>query len=175
MATSAEADYAALAGEVAATLNAIVFTKDPKARLDMAIDARRRLASWPREHYGYRADDVREMLGLLDEAISGLRAAAGETSFRARPGCDRGAAGDRRERRAVAASADRGRSDRASDRGGEGHRHGRRSRVDASRRRRRARRSSKRAAPDVGDADRANGRFTTIKEEAQRRTSSMRR
>ena len=43
--------------------------------------ARRRLASWPRDHYGYRADDVREMLGLLDEAISGLRVAAGETSF----------------------------------------------------------------------------------------------
>jgi hypothetical protein len=81
MATSAETDYAALAGDVAATLNAIVFAKDPKARLDMAVDARRRLASWPREHHGYRADDVREMLGLLDEAISGLRVAAGETSF----------------------------------------------------------------------------------------------
>ena len=67
--------------EVAAALNAIVLAKDPKARLNMAVEARRRLASWPRDHYGYRADDVREMLGLLDEAISGLRAAAGETSF----------------------------------------------------------------------------------------------
>ena len=81
MANSAEADYAALAGDVAATLNAIVFAKDPKARLTMAVDARRRLASWPKDHYGYRADDVREMLGLLDEAISGLRVAAGETTF----------------------------------------------------------------------------------------------
>lgn len=81
MATRAESDYAALAGDVAATLNAIVLTKDAKARLKMAVDARRRLASWPRDHYGYRADDVREMLGLLDEAISGLRVAAGETSF----------------------------------------------------------------------------------------------
>lgn len=81
MANSAEADYAALAGEVAATLNAIVLAKDAKARLTMAVDARRRLASWPKDHYGYRADDVREMLGLLDEAISGLRVAAGETSF----------------------------------------------------------------------------------------------
>ena len=50
----------------------------------MAVDARRRLASWPKDHYGYRADDVREMLGLLDEAISGLRVAAGETSVRHR-------------------------------------------------------------------------------------------
>jgi hypothetical protein len=81
MTTSAESDYAALAGEVASTLNAIVLAHDPKARLNLAVAARRRLASWPRDHYGYRVQDVREMLGLLDEAISGLRAAAGETSF----------------------------------------------------------------------------------------------
>ena len=81
LATSAESDYAAVAGEVAATLNAIVLAKDPKARLRMAVEARRRLATWPRDHYEYRAADVREMLGLLDEAISGLRIAAGETSF----------------------------------------------------------------------------------------------
>ena len=81
MTTSAESDYAALAWEVAATLNAIVLAKDPQARLGMAVDARRRLASWPRDHYGYRAEDVHEMLGLLDEAISGLRVAAGATSF----------------------------------------------------------------------------------------------
>lgn len=81
MATSAESDYAALAGDVAATLNAIVLARDPRARLDMAVTARRRLASWPRDHYRYRADDVNEMLGLLDEAVSGLRIAAGETSF----------------------------------------------------------------------------------------------
>lgn len=81
MANRAEADYAALAGDVAATLNAIVLANDPKARLEMAVDARRRLATWPKEHYGYRAEDVAEMLGLLDEAISGLRVAAGETSF----------------------------------------------------------------------------------------------
>jgi hypothetical protein len=81
MANSAESDYAALAGDVAATLNAIVLATDARARLNMAVDARRRLATWPRDHYGYRAADVGEMLGLLDEAISGLRVAAGETSF----------------------------------------------------------------------------------------------
>ena len=81
MTNSAESDYAALAGDVAATLNAIVIASDAKARLNMAVAARRRLATWPRDHYGYRADDVREMLGLLDEAISGLRVAAGESSF----------------------------------------------------------------------------------------------
>lgn len=81
MATRAESDYSALAGEVAATLNAIIVAKDAKTRLGMAVEARRRLATWPSDHYGYRADDVQEMLGLLDEAIAGLRVAAGETSF----------------------------------------------------------------------------------------------
>ena len=81
LATNAESDYAGLTGEVASVLNAIVLKKDPKTRLQMAIDARRRLASWPREHYGYRRGDVSEILGLLDEAISSMRAAAGETSF----------------------------------------------------------------------------------------------
>ena len=81
IANTAESDYAALTGSVAATLNAIVLATDAKARLTMAVDARRRLASWPKDHYGYRTEDVGEMLALLDEAISGLRAAAGETSF----------------------------------------------------------------------------------------------
>lgn len=81
MANRAESDYATLAGHVASTLNAIVLAKDPQARLSLAMDARRRLATWPKDHYEYRADDVREMLGMLDEAISGLRVAAGETSF----------------------------------------------------------------------------------------------
>ncbi|MCM3879355.1 MAG: hypothetical protein ND807_04520 [Vicinamibacterales bacterium] len=81
VATNAEADYASLTGEVAAVLNAIVINRDPQARLRMAVDARRRLASWPRDHFGYRAGDVREILGMLDEAISSMRAAAGETAF----------------------------------------------------------------------------------------------
>jgi hypothetical protein len=81
IATNAESDYASLSGEVASVLNAIVLNKDPKARLRMATEARRRLASWPHDHYGYRAGDVREILGMLDEAISAMRAAAGETSF----------------------------------------------------------------------------------------------
>jgi hypothetical protein len=79
--TRAESDYAAFTGDVAAVLNAIVLNKDPKTRLEMAVGARRRLASWPRDHYGYRAGDVADVLGMLDEAISSMRAAAGETTF----------------------------------------------------------------------------------------------
>ena len=74
------------------------------------------------------------MLGLLDEAISGLRVAAGETSFAidlvattsprdaARSGAD-------------AQSTDGGRVHRTRHRRREGHRHRRRSRVDSSQRR----------------------------------------
>ena len=32
-------------------------------------------------HQGYRQDDVREIVGLIDEAIAGLRASSGQTSF----------------------------------------------------------------------------------------------
>ena len=81
VATSAEADYAALTGEVAGVLNSIVFTKDPGARLNLALLARGRLSSWPREHLGYRSNDVRQILGLLDEVISDLRVKAGQTTF----------------------------------------------------------------------------------------------
>ena len=81
VATSAEADYAALTGEVAGVLNSVMFTKDPQVRLNLATMARRRLASWPQDHFGYRTDDVRQVLGVLDEVISDLRAKAGETAF----------------------------------------------------------------------------------------------
>jgi hypothetical protein len=81
VATSAEADYAALTGEVAGVLNSVMFTKDPQVRLNLATMARKRLASWPQDHFGYRTDDVRQVLGVLDEVISDLRAKAGQTAF----------------------------------------------------------------------------------------------
>ena len=132
MATNAEADYAALAGDVAATLNAIVLATDAKARLNMAVDARRRLASWPREHHGYRADDVREMLGLLDEAISGLRIAAGETSFVLDLVATLSSVRGPRGRRSRFAGANRNRSNYSSHRRRESHRHRSRSCLNPS-------------------------------------------
>ena len=48
----------------------------------MAQRARATLAEWSRAHYGYRQQDVREILAILDEAISDLRAAAGVTRVR---------------------------------------------------------------------------------------------
>jgi hypothetical protein len=53
--------------------------KDPAERLARAETARRTLNEWPGAHYGYRAVEVREILGMLDEVIIDLRAAAGQS------------------------------------------------------------------------------------------------
>ena len=79
--TRGEADFAALAGDVAAVLNEIALAGSPSRKLALAQDARRRLTAWPLEHYNYRADDVRQIVQLVDEAISELRAEAGERQF----------------------------------------------------------------------------------------------
>ena len=79
--TAGEADYAALTGSVAQTLNAIATAANDTQRLALALHAKRELEPWPNQHYGYRATDVRQILGMLDEAITELRAAAGETRF----------------------------------------------------------------------------------------------
>ena len=82
-ATRGEADFAQLSDDVARTLNAIATLKEPAERLARAEAARRTLSEWPGAHYGYRAVEVREILGMLDEVIVDLQAAAGGggTSF----------------------------------------------------------------------------------------------
>ena len=42
--------------------------------LKRKLYARRTLADWPLSHFNYRAAEVRQMLGLLDEAIALVRA-----------------------------------------------------------------------------------------------------
>jgi hypothetical protein len=76
-----EADFSALAGQVAAVLNEIAITNDQGRKLQLALDARRRLEAWPREHYNYKAADIRQIVQLVDEAISEMRASAGEQQF----------------------------------------------------------------------------------------------
>jgi len=73
VATRAEDDYQVLNSEVARVLNDIALSTDRQQALTMAEQARRTLAAWPRAHYGYRQDDVREIVGLIDEAIARLR------------------------------------------------------------------------------------------------------
>jgi hypothetical protein len=47
----------------------------------MALEARGNLARWPSENFGYRAADVSQLVGMLDEVVSELRIAAGQSSF----------------------------------------------------------------------------------------------
>lgn len=79
--TRGENDFLNLSNEVAGVLNQILQTTDRTRALQYAMQARATLVNWPRDHYGYRQPDVREILTLLDEAIAGLRAAAGMTMF----------------------------------------------------------------------------------------------
>ena len=79
--TRGEEEFLRLSDGVAGVLNEVLLTTDRTRALDVAQQARATLAGWPREHYGYRQQDVREILSFLDEVISDLRAAAGMTSF----------------------------------------------------------------------------------------------
>jgi len=79
--TSGERDFTAMTAEVARTLNDIAFAPDAATKLALAEQARSRLVHWPAEHFGYRANEVRDIAALLDEAVSDLRAAAGARSF----------------------------------------------------------------------------------------------
>src|SRR5580693_2364705 len=79
--TQADADYAQLSNEVAATLNDVARTDDSAQRLAIIERARKALAEWPQGHFNYRLNDVRQMLAMLDEAIADLRAARGESRF----------------------------------------------------------------------------------------------
>src|SRR6185295_1650276 len=53
----------------------------PAQRLAIVEQARRTLAEWPDNHYGYRRAEVLQMLSMLDEAIADLRAARGGGRF----------------------------------------------------------------------------------------------
>ena len=79
--TRAETDYTILTTDVAQALNDVATTTDPVKRLGIVERARRRLAEWPPTHYHYKQSDVRQMLGMLDEVIADLRAAAGAQRF----------------------------------------------------------------------------------------------
>lgn len=75
--THGEADFARLSNEIADALNRVALTSDPAARLAAAEGARRSLSEWSAAHHGYRAAEVREIVGVLDGVISGLRSTSG--------------------------------------------------------------------------------------------------
>ena len=79
--TRGDEDFALLGNRVTEALNLIALTRDPARRLAMAQEARGNLARWPAQNFGYRAAEVAQLTGMLDEVISELRVAAGQTSF----------------------------------------------------------------------------------------------
>lgn len=79
--TRGEEDYLRLNNEVADVLNTIALTTDRPQALAIAERARQMVAAWPQSHFGYRQKDIREIVGVLDQAISSLRAAGGANPF----------------------------------------------------------------------------------------------
>lgn len=76
-----EADFARLSSEVARVLNEIALGTNQAMALQTAMQARTTLVQWAPAHFGYRQSDIREIVSLLDEAISDLRVAAGIGAF----------------------------------------------------------------------------------------------
>jgi hypothetical protein len=74
--TQAEQDYAVLSNSVTQTLNELALSTDAAKRLAIVERARTALAEWPSNHFNYRANEIRQMLGMLDEAIADLRASS---------------------------------------------------------------------------------------------------
>src|SRR5436190_4571056 len=70
--TQAELDFATLSSKLAQTLNDVAAATDPTQRLAIVERARSVLSQWPQEHYNYRQTEVRQMVGMLDEAIADL-------------------------------------------------------------------------------------------------------
>jgi hypothetical protein len=81
LATQAEARYSMLTAEIAQAINDVQTTGDPARRLEIVERARRMLAEWPARHFNYKQAEIEHMVGLLDEAIADLRAAAGLQRF----------------------------------------------------------------------------------------------
>ena len=75
-ATRGETDFRHLSAEVARVLNDIARLDDRVRQVALAQQTRRRLMAWTESNYGYREDDIGEIVALLDEAIAGLRSAA---------------------------------------------------------------------------------------------------
>src|SRR5262245_14168591 len=79
-ATRGKEEFVRLTNDVARVLNEIPRTTDKSRALASAEEARHALVEWPRTHFGYGEQDVREIVALLDESIANLRAALGISS-----------------------------------------------------------------------------------------------
>lgn len=76
-ATTGEAEYQAMTSDIASTLDALPAISDPALRLQLAEEARQRLATWSADHYDYHAADVQQVLAQFDGVIGQLRGGTG--------------------------------------------------------------------------------------------------
>ena len=81
VATRAEADYRQLTDEVAGVLSSIAQSTDRPKALAAAEQARRMLIEWPRSHFGYRQQDVQEIVRVIDSAIARLQGGTPPPTF----------------------------------------------------------------------------------------------
>ena len=79
--TQGENDFARLTREVADMLYQVGSIDNAAKRLVLAEEARQRLIEWPQSHYGYRATELAQLTTFLDQVVSELRVAAGQTRF----------------------------------------------------------------------------------------------
>ena len=77
----AESDYQRLTDEVAALLNHIALSTDRARALALAEQARLTLLEWPRTRFGYRQEDIRDIVALIDGAIVRLGGPAAPARF----------------------------------------------------------------------------------------------
>ena len=81
VATRAEADYQQVTEEVAAVLSRVAQASDRNSALTVAEQARSMLIEWPRAHYGYRQQEVQDVVRLLDSAIARLKGGPAPAPF----------------------------------------------------------------------------------------------
>jgi hypothetical protein len=80
-ATRGEEEYTALTRDIARALAELEASDDKDRRLGIAQVARARLAAWSQEHFGYRAQELQQLVSLFDEVIIELQAATGVSHF----------------------------------------------------------------------------------------------
>jgi hypothetical protein len=81
VATRADADYQQLTEEVAAVLSRVAQSSDRSSAQTTAEQARRMLIEWPKTHYGYRQQEVQDIVRLLDSAIARLQGGSAAPPF----------------------------------------------------------------------------------------------
>ena len=81
VAIRAEGDFQQLSDDVASVLSNIAQSTDRTKALATAERARRTLTEWPQSHFGYRQQDIQEIVRVLDSAIARLQGGAPPPPF----------------------------------------------------------------------------------------------